>query len=294
MNRADLPSVKLGILGGTGLYRIDNLKITRKIEMETPFGRPSDGYLIGELEGVPVAFLSRHGEGHRLLPAEVNYRANIFGFKLLGVESLISVNSVGSLKEEIRPRDIVLADQFFDRSHRPNTFFGQGVVAHISLAEPVCPVLSRHLYEVARELQLSVHPRGTYVCIEGPAFSTRAESNVYRLLQADVIGMTAATEARLAREAEICYVTMNLVTDYDVWKSEEESVSVELVLENLRYNIEHAKEIIKRAVSTIDRLKGQNCLCRRALENTIVTSPEARNSETVKKLAPLISKYISG
>ncbi|MDI6844845.1 MAG: S-methyl-5'-thioadenosine phosphorylase [Candidatus Saccharicenans sp.] len=293
MDTSNLPKVKVGILGGTGLYKIDSLKVLQTVELDTPFGRPSDSYVIGELEGVTVAFLSRHGQGHRLLPSEVNYRANIFGFKLLGVEKLISVNSVGSLKEEIRPRDIVLADQFIDRTHRPNTFFGEGVVGHISFADPVCPVLSRHLYLVARDLQLRVHPGGTYVCIEGPAFSTRAESRVYRLLQADVIGMTAATEARLAREAEICYVTMNLVTDYDVWKSEEESVSVELVLENLKYNIEHAREIIKKAVSTIDRIEGESCLCREALKNAIVTSRETMNPETVKKLAPLISRYIS-
>ncbi len=292
MGKPDIPSIKVGILGGTGLYQIEGLNNVTTLDLETPFGRPSDSYVVGELEGVGVAFLSRHGRGHHLLPAEVNYRANIYGFKLLGVEKLISVNSVGSLREEIKPRDIVLADQFFDRTHRPNTFFGQGVVAHISLADPVCPVLSRHLFEVARGLGLSVHPRGTYVCIEGPAFSTRAESRIYRLLQADVIGMTAATEARLAREAEICYVTMNLVTDYDVWKADEESVSVELVLENLRHNIEHARAIIKQAVSSISQLQDKDCLCQQALQNAIVTSPEARNRETVEKLAPLISKYI--
>ncbi|MGQ9802156.1 MAG: S-methyl-5'-thioadenosine phosphorylase [Candidatus Saccharicenans sp.] len=291
MGKPDHPSVKVGILGGTGLYQIEGLKQIESLELDTPFGRPSDSYIIGELEGVLVAFLSRHGRGHRLLPAEVNYRANLFGFKMLGVERLISVNSVGSLKEEIKPRDIVLADQFFDRTHRPNTFFGQGVVAHISLAEPVCPVLSRHVYETARGLNLSVHPRGTYVCIEGPAFSTRAESMIYRHLQADVIGMTAATEAKLAREAEICYVTMNLVTDYDVWKSEEESVSVELVLENLKYNIKHARAVIKQAVATIQKIENEDCPCRHALENAIVTSPEARDRETEKKLAPLIGKY---
>lgn len=292
MGKPDIPLAKVGILGGTGLYQIEGLKDITTLELNTPFGRPSDSYLVGQLEGVPVAFLSRHGRGHRLLPAEVNYRANIFGFKLLGVERLISVNSVGSLKEEIKPRDIVLADQFLDRTHRPNTFFGQGLVAHISFAEPVCPVLSGHLYQAARGLGLDVHPRGTYVCIEGPAFSTRAESRIYRLLQAEVIGMTAATEAKLAREAEMCYVTMNLVTDYDVWKSEEESVSVELVLENLRHNIEQAKAVIKRAVATLDRVENQSCLCRQALQNAIVTSPEARDPETVDRLAPLISKYI--
>lgn len=291
MNKPDLPTIKVGILGGTGLYQIEGLKNIESLELDTPFGQPSDSYLIGELEGVRVAFLSRHGRGHRLLPAEVNYRANIFGFKILGVERLISVNSVGSLKEEIKPRDLVLADQFIDRTHRPNTFFGGGVVAHISLADPVCPVLSHHLYETARGLNLAVHPRGTYVCIEGPAFSTRAESIVYRQLQAEVIGMTAATEARLAREAEICYVSMNLVTDYDVWKSEEETVSVELVLENLKYNIEHARAVIKQAVATIQKIENTDCPCRHALKNAIVTRPEARDKETEKKLEPLIGKY---
>jgi 5'-methylthioadenosine phosphorylase len=212
---------------------------------------------------------------------------------MLGVERLISVNSVGSLKEEIRPRDIVLADQIIDRTHRQNTFFGQGIVAHISFAQPVCPVLSRHLYEISQELQLTVHPKGTYICIEGPGFSTVAESNTYRQLKAEVIGMTAATEAKLAREAEICYVTMNLVTDYDVWKSHEESVSVELILENMKYNIEHAKAIISQAVASIHKIEGQSCMCRQALKNTIVTSPEARNKETEKKLLPLIGKYIN-
>jgi 5'-methylthioadenosine phosphorylase len=292
MKNQELPKVKIGILGGTGLYEIEGIQSLTPIDLDTPFGQPSDTYFVGSLEGIKVAFLSRHDRGHRLLPAEVNYRANLYGFKMLGAEKLISVNSVGSLKEEIKPRDIVLADQFIDRTHRQNTFFGQGVVAHISLAQPVCPVLSPHVYQVAKELGLSVHLGGTYVCIEGPAFSTRAESNIYRQLGADVIGMTAATEAKLAREAEICYVTMNLVTDYDVWKSEEESVSVELVLENLRYNIAHAKEIIKRAVASINKIDGQKCHCQEALKNAIVTSPEAQNPETREKLSLLIGKYL--
>jgi 5'-methylthioadenosine phosphorylase len=291
MSKHEIQKVKVGILGGTGLYQIEGLTNLREVELETPFGQPSDNYLVGELNGVSVAFLSRHGRGHRLLPAEVNYRANIFGFKMLGVERLISVNSVGSLKEEIRPRDIVLADQFFDRTCRQNTFFGQGVVAHISFAQPVCPVLSSHVYRVGTELGLRIHSGGTYVCIEGPAFSTKAESQIYRKLGAEVIGMTAATEAKLAREAEICYVTVNLVTDYDVWKSEEESVSVELVLENLRHNIEQAKALIKNAVSTINQIESQACPCQKALEKAIVTSPEFRNRETEAKLALLISKY---
>ncbi len=286
------PQARVGILGGTGLYQIEGLTNVQEITLDTPFGQPSDSYLLGELEGTRVVFLSRHGRGHRLLPAEVNYRANIFGFKLLGVEKIISVNSVGSLKEEIKPRDIVLADQFIDRTRRPNTFFGQGLVAHISLAHPVCSVLSRHVYEVARELGLRVWPAGTYVCIEGPAFSTKAESRVYRQWGAEVIGMTAATEAKLAREAEMCYVTMNLVTDYDVWKEGEETVSVELVLSNLQANITNAKAIIKKAVASLSRVENVPCSCQEALKNALVTAPEARNPETVEKLKPLIGKYL--
>jgi len=286
------PQARVGILGGTGLYQIEGLTNVQEITLDTPFGQPSDSYLLGELEGTRVVFLSRHGRGHRLLPAEVNYRANIFGFKLLGVEKIISVNSVGSLKEEIKPRDIVLADQFIDRTRRPNTFFGQGLVAHISLAHPVCPVLSRHVYEVARGLGLRVWPAGTYVCIEGPAFSTKAESRVYRQWGAEVIGMTAATEAKLAREAEMCYVTMNLVTDYDVWKEGEETVSVELVLSNLQANIANAKAIIKKAVASLSRVENVPCSCQEALKNALVTAPEARNPETVEKLKPLIGKYL--
>jgi len=292
MKDKNYPQARVGILGGTGLYQIEGLTNVQEITLDTPFGQPSDSYLLGELEGTRVVFLSRHGRGHRLLPAEVNYRANIFGFKLLGVEKIISVNSVGSLKEEIKPRDIVLADQFIDRTRRPNTFFGQGLVAHISLAHPVCPVLSRHVYEVARGLGLRVWPAGTYVCIEGPAFSTKAESRVYRQWGAEVIGMTAATEAKLAREAEMCYVTMNLVTDYDVWKEGEETVSVELVLSNLQANMANAKAIIKKAVASLSRVENVPCSCQEALKNALVTAPEARNPETVEKLKPLIGKYL--
>ncbi|MBC7364153.1 MAG: S-methyl-5'-thioadenosine phosphorylase [Candidatus Aminicenantes bacterium] len=287
------PRARIGILGGTGLYQIEGLANIQEIKLDTPFGQPSDSYLLGELEGTTVVFLSRHGRGHRLLPAEVNYRANIFGFKLLGVEKIISVNSVGSLKEEIKPRDIVLADQFIDRTRRTNTFFGQGLVAHISMAQPVCPVLSGHVYQVAKSLGLNVWPAGTYVCIEGPAFSTKAESKVYRQWGADVIGMTAATEAKLAREAEMCYVTMNLVTDYDVWKEGEETVSVELVLANLQANIANAKAIIKKAVANLSQIENVPCSCQEALQNALVTAPEARNPETLEKLRPLIRKYIS-
>jgi 5'-methylthioadenosine phosphorylase len=287
MNKADI-----GILGGTGLYEIDGISGLETVHLETPFGSPSDAYLIGNLEGRRVAFLSRHGRGHRLLPSDINYRANIYGFKMLGVERLISVNSCGSLKLEIRPRDIVLSDQFFDRTRRNNSFFGQGVAAHISFAQPVCPEVSAVLHESAGELGLCCHKGGIYICIEGPAFSSKAESNIYRQWGCDVIGMTAATEAKLSREAEICYATMNLVTDYDVWHAEEETVSVELILENLRLNIENAKAVIKKAVASLAVSRGEKCACGRAIENCIVTEASLISPEVTERLRWIIGKYI--
>jgi 5'-methylthioadenosine phosphorylase len=282
----------IGILGGTGLYEIDGVKDIKEHSLETPFGKPSDAYFTGTLEGKRVAFLSRHGRGHRLLPSDINYLANIYGFKMLGVERIISVNSCGSLKEEIRPRDIVFSDQFFDRTRRKNTFFGAGIAAHISFAEPVCPDLNEVLFASGKELGLRVHKGGTYICIEGPAFSSRAESNIYRLWGCDVIGMTSVTEAKLCREAEICYATMNLVTDYDVWHAEEESVSVELILENLRLNIENAKAIIKKTVGSLPPQRGEKCNCGRAIENCIVTRASLIPPDIKEKLYFIISKYV--
>ena len=287
-------AVSIGILGGTGLYEIEGLRDVREARLETPFGEPSDAFVIGTLEGRRVAFLSRHGRGHRFLPAEVNYRANIYGFKSLGVETLISVNSVGSLREEIRPRDIVMAGQFYDRTRRANTFFGDGIVAHIGFAEPVCPDLSKALYDAAVGLGVPAHLGGTYICIEGPAFSTKAESRIYRSFGCDVIGMTAATEARLSREAEICYATMNLVTDYDVWHADEASVSVELILANLRENIGNAKAIIKRTVTGLAPAAEEACGCRHALENAIVTRPDLIPAATLERLDLLVGKYLKG
>jgi len=287
------PQADIGILGGTGLYEIDGIRDVREITLDTPFGRPSDAYITGTLEGKRVAFLSRHGRGHRLLPAEINYRANAYGFKALGVRRLISVNSVGSLKEEIRPRDIVLADQFYDRTRRPNTFFGEGIVAHIGFARPVCPDLSRDLFEAGRKLGLRMHLGGTYICIEGPAFSTIAESRIYRSWGCDVIGMTGATEARLFREAEICYSTLNLATDYDVWRADEESVSVELILENLKRNIDNAKALIKNAVAALPPAGSETCGCGEALRNTIVTDPALIPVETLENLRLIVGKYVS-
>ncbi len=286
------PKTEIGILGGTGLYDMEGLQVVREVRIKTPFGDPSDAYRIGTLEGRRVAFLSRHGRGHRHGPSEINYRANIFGFKLLGVERIISVNSCGSLKEEIRPRDIVLADQFFDRTRRPSTFYGGGVVVHVGLAHPVCSDLAAVLYETGRSLGLRIHPSGTYLNMEGPAFSTKAESRIYRSWGCDVIGMTSATEARLAREAEICYATLNLVTDYDVWHEEEGPVSVELILENLRANIHHARDLIRAALPRIGSQAQSPCGCGRALENCLVTDPKLIPAAKRRALQPLLGKYL--
>ena len=287
-----LPTAEVGILGGTGLYEIDGIENVREVKLATPFGAPTDAYIVGRLAGKNVAFLSRHGRGHRYLPADVNFRANIYGFKMLGVGRVISVNSCGSLKEEFRPRDIVFSDQFFDRTRRPNTFFGPGVAGHIGFANPVCSDLARVLFEAGRSLGLRVHPQGTYICIEGPAFSTKAESRIYRSWGCDVIGMTAATEARLCREAGMCYATMNLVTDYDVWHETEETVSVELILENLRANIDNAKAIIKKALASIAAQKDIACGCEHALDMAIVTAPGLIPAPLKKKLDLIIGKYI--
>jgi 5'-methylthioadenosine phosphorylase len=287
-----LPRASIGILGGTGLYEIDGITDVRETRLQTPFGDPSDAFVVGTLEGKRVAFLSRHGRGHRLLPAEINYRANIYGFKMLGVGRIISVNSVGSLRADVRPRDILLADQFFDRTRRVSTFFGAGLAAHISFGQPVCPELSKAVYDVAVGLGLRAHPSGTYICIDGPAFSSRAESVIYKSWGCDVIGMTAATEAKLAREAEICYATMNLVTDYDVWHAEEEAVSVELILQNLWHNVGNAKSVIKRTVASLGPEQGVGCGCAQALKNTIVTSPNLIPAETRAKLGLLVDKYL--
>ena len=288
----DLPRSEIGILGGTGLYEIDGIADLEEKAIHTPFGEPSDAYVIGNLEDRRVAFLARHSRGHRLLPSEINYRANIYGFKMLGVERIISVNSVGSLREDIKPRDIVFSAQFFDRTRRKNTFFGEGIAAHIGFAHPVCPELSSLLFATGKSLGISVHPNGTYLCIEGPAFSTKAESGIYRSWGCDVIGMTSATEAKLCREAEICYATMSLVTDYDVWHEEEESVSVELILENMRYNVHNAKDILRSALTSLPVDRGGACECSRAIRDCIVTSPELIPEATKQKLHHIIGRYI--
>jgi 5'-methylthioadenosine phosphorylase len=289
--KSDQKKAEIGIMGGTGMYQIEGMEVLDEIGLDTPFGKPSDKFIIGQLEGKKLAFLSRHGRGHTLLPHEINYRANVYGFKLLGVTKLISTNSVGSLKEELHPRDVVLPDQFYDKTHRKGTFFGGGLAAHISFAHPVCPDLSGFLYDVIKSIGLPVHKGGCYICIEGPSFSTVAESNIYRSWGCDVVGMTSVTEAKLAREAEICYATMNFVTDYDVWHEEEETVSVEMILKNLEENSKNAKEIIKKTIANMPDELGKDCGCLHALENTFVTRPELIPQETRKNLRALIGKY---
>lgn len=287
-----LPRVEIGILGGTGLYEIEGIEGVEEVKLETPLGSPSDAYITGSLEGKRVAFLSRHGRGHRVLPFEINYRANIYGFKMLGVERIISVNSVGSLKEEIKPKDIVFSDQFFDRTRRKSSFFGEGIAAHMSFAQPVCPELSGVLFSAGKELELRVHQGGTYICIDGPAFSSKAESIIYRSWGCDVIGMTSATEAKLSREAEICYTTMNLVTDYDAWHALEEPVTIEMILENMRLNIDSAKAIIKKAVANLNTQRSGECECAQALKNCIITDPELIPEDIKNRLRLIIGKYI--
>lgn len=283
--------VRIGIIGGSGLYSMEGLSQIRSVSIDTPFGQPSDEYVIGTLAGVPVAFLPRHGKDHHLLPSEVNFRANIYGFKQLGATHILSVTAVGSLREDIHPLDIVIPDQLFDRTrNRKSTFFGNGLVVHIAFADPVCPDLAALLQAATAETEIRVHSGGTLVCIEGPAFSTRAESELYRRWGMDIIGMTSLQEAKLSREAEICYAAMALVTDYDCWHAEEQEVSVTAVVENLAKNIANAKPIIRSIVPRIPEKR--TCICASALKQAIMSSPEVVPAETRKKLGILVSKYL--
>lgn len=281
----------VGVIGGSGLYEMAGMEVLEELDLETPFGRPSDRFVLGKLEGKVVAFLARHGRGHRYMPSEVNYRANIFAMKLLGVQWIISISAVGSMKEDIEPGHIVVPDQFIDRTKgRDSTFFGQGIVAHVSMADPVCPVLSSILVQEAREAGATVHEGGTYLCIEGPQFSARAESHLYRSWGVAVIGMTNIPEAKLAREAEICYATLAMSTDYDCWHQTQEDVNVEMVVQTLSKNVERAKEIVRRVVTRLP--VERNCSCSRALENAIFTQPDAIPQETYDRLRPLVGKYL--
>jgi len=281
---------KIGIIGGSGLYKIEGLEDVKEVKLDTPFGKPSDSYITGKIQGVEVAFLPRHGKGHSILPTELNYRANIYGMKKLGVEELISISAVGSLKKELKPLDIVLPDQFVDRTNqaRKTTFFGEGIVGHISFAEPVCSDLRSAIYNVSKELNLSVHNKGTYINMEGPAFSTKAESFLYRSWGMDIIGMTNMPEARLAREAEICFSTIAFVTDYDCWHGE--VVTIDMVIENLSKNTDTAKKLIKKLVPRLSRER--NCQCKDALKYAIMTDKKIIPDATKKKLDIIIGKYI--
>ena len=285
----------IGVIGGSGLYEIEGLSDIREVTLDTPFGAPSDPFVTGELAGVKMVFLPRHGRGHRILPSEVNYRANIYGMKVLGVQQIISVSAVGSMKEEIVPGHIVIPDQFFDRTQgkRASTFFGNGVVGHVQFADPVCAALSKRLAAAAEKVGATVHRGGTYICIEGPNFSTRAESNIYRSWGVDIIGMTNIPEARLAREAEICYGTVALATDYDCWHEGHEDVSVEAVIAIIQQNVNTARQIIKAAVQNIaDGFKPADCHCDETLKYAIMTTKELIPSHTLKDLEPLLGKYL--
>ncbi len=283
---------KVGIIGGSGLYEIEGIQKIDEVSLLTPFGQPSCNYIVGKLEGIEVVFLPRHGKGHKISPSEINYRANIFGMKKLGVDAMISVSACGSLKEEIKPLDFVVPDQFVDhtRGNRAATFFGGGIVVHVPFAEPISPELRTIVIESARFLGLTVHEGGIYLNMEGPQFSTKAESNLYRSWGMDIIGMTNATEAKLAREAEISYVTLAAVTDYDCWHESHESVTVEMILDNLFKNAASAKKILKLAIPRIGQLKNFSAVG--VLKHAIVTPKNAIPEDKKKELEILIGKYI--
>jgi 5'-methylthioadenosine phosphorylase len=289
-----MPEAKVGIIGGSGLYAMEGLTNVEEMTLNTPFGAPSDDVLVGDIDGVSTAFLPRHGEGHRISPSELPARANIWAMKYLGVTHLISVSAVGSLRENLAPRDVVVPDQILDRTKgvRPVTFFGDGLVVHIAFAEPYCSRLCGIMYDVATELDLATtHKGGTMIVMEGPQFSTKAESYFYRQIGGDIIGMTALPEAKLAREAEICYCTLAMVTDYDCWRESEEAVTVDMVVANMQANTEVSKAVLRTAVPRIADTD-RDCECARALEDAIITSRGAIPEERKETLDPLVGKYL--
>ncbi|MGE5647861.1 MAG: S-methyl-5'-thioadenosine phosphorylase [Acidobacteriota bacterium] len=284
-------NAQIGIIGGSGLYSMPGFEVQQEVAIDTPWGKPSDPYVVGKLAGRQVAFLARHGRGHRISPSELNFRANIYGFKSLGVERIISLSAVGSLKEEHRPLDFVIPDQFFDRTKaRPSTFYGDGLVVHISFADPVCPQLSQVACKACAEVGVTTKLGGTYLCMEGPQFSTKAESHVYRSWGMDVIGMTNLQEAKLAREAEICYVTIAMVTDYDCWHADHDAVTVTDIIANLTKNAENACKVVEKAVAAMPAER--TCQCGRALEHAIITDRKQVPEATRKKLELLVGKYL--
>jgi 5'-methylthioadenosine phosphorylase len=286
-----LQKAEIGIIGGSGLYSMPGLSDVHEEKLETPFGSPSDAYILGTLEGRKVAFLARHGRGHRILPTELNFRANIYGMKQLGVERIVSVSAVGSLKEEHKPMDFVIPDQFVDRTRqRVSTFFGDGLVGHVALADPVCPEIAKAAAKACNKAGVPGKLGGTYICIEGPQFSTRAESNLYRSWGMDVIGMTNLQEAKLAREAEICYATVAMVTDYDCWHPEHDAVTVETVISYLNKNAENACKVVRQTVAGMP--KQRSCKCGSALEYAIMTDRSKIPADTRRKLSLLLDKYL--
>ncbi|MCU1330247.1 MAG: methylthioadenosine phosphorylase [Bryobacterales bacterium] len=283
---------KIGIIGGSGLYSMPGFRAEREQKVETPFGPPSDSYIVGELEGHEVAFLARHGRGHRISPSELNFRANIYGMKLLGVERIISLSAVGSLKEEHKPTEFVISDQFFDRTMgRSSTFFGEGLVAHVSFADPICGELARTVAAACGSAGVTAKSGGTYLCMEGPMFSTRAESNLYRSWGMDVIGMTNLQEAKLAREAEICYVTVAMVTDYDCWHPDHDAVEVSDIIRVLTQNAANAAKVVAAAVASMP--EARNCKCGSSLAHALITDRKAVPAATVKKLDAIVGKYFA-
>ncbi len=285
-----MQQAEIGIIGGSGLYSMPGFSDVQELALDTPFGAPSDAYVLGMLEGRKVAFLSRHGRGHRFMPTEINYRANIHGMKQLGVERVISLSAVGSLKEEHRPLDFVIPDQFIDRTrHRVDTFFGDGLVAHVGFGHPICDEVAKVAAEACKRVGVNVKPGGTYLNMEGPQFSTKAESNLYRSWGLDVIGMTNLTEARLAREAELCYVTVAMVTDYDCWHEAHDHVSVDQIVAVLLKNAEHACSVVREAVAAMPAAR--SCKCGSALKNAIITQKSAVPAATLERLRLLVGKY---
>jgi 5'-methylthioadenosine phosphorylase len=287
-------SVKIGIIGGSGLYRMDGLTDTREVRVKTPFGEPSDAIVIGTLEGQRVAFLARHGRGHLFSPSDINYRANICAMKMLGVERILSISAVGSLRDDLPPMDFLIADQFFDRTHRrlSSFFIGEkGIVAHVGFDKPTCTHLSAHIADACDEAGVKAHRGGTYVCMEGPQFSTVAESNTYRQLRFDVIGMTNLTEAKLAREAELCYATISMITDYDCWHPQHDAVTVSEIIENLSRNTANVQRVLQGVVRALP--PERTCKCGSALAHAVLTDRKMIPASAKRRLAPIIGKYIS-
>jgi 5'-methylthioadenosine phosphorylase len=290
--RAKAATAEIGVIGGSGLYAMGGLQDVREVKVTTPFGDPSDAFVIGTVEGKRVAFLARHGRGHRILPSELNFRANIYAMKLLGVQRIISVSAVGSLQEHLRPGEFLVADQFFDSTKgRKSTFFGNGIVAHVTFDQPTCGQLSQVLSNSCVSCGVTVHRKGTYICMEGPQFSTLAEANFHRAMKFDVIGMTNVTEAKLAREAEMCYSTIAMITDYDCWHPEHDSVTVASIIATLNQNATNAQNVLKEAIKTIPA--DRDCKCASALKYAVLTNPKLVPVKTKKNLAAILGKYIS-